>query len=256
MDPWDIEKLEELLFYCCPECNEKEKSKEAFLDHATTKHPNAKERLEKFFQDEDNKITIKQELEQLKSEPFEDDDDEYDYYFDYQNEIDPDEVLYEPEIEIKEEKKSHKKICKWCSLSFKNNFYLKYHIKTVHANEVKAEAEDPENNVKTPEKKPKKIFNPEDVECKTCQRKFSSKSALRAHQITVHEGVRHQCEQCEKSFTQLQSLQSHVQSFHEGKRFPCDICGETLAQMSGLRQHIRFTHQKEKRQIRSRKIKA
>ena len=262
MDPWDIEKLDELLFYCCPECNEKEKSKEAFLNHATTKHPHAKERLEKFLlEEEDNKIAIKQEIQQVKSEIYEDED--YEYYFGQGYDAEEPEVLYEPEVEIKTDdngetvqkpKKVRKKICQFCKLGFKNNFYLKYHIKTVHPNEVKNEEgggaankeQQPEN--KSPaEKKLKKVFKLEDIECKICQKSFSSKSALRAHQITVHEGVRHQCELCEKSFTQLQSLQSHVQSFHEGKRFPCDICGETLAQMSGLRQHIRFTHQKEKR---------
>ena len=263
MDPWDIEKLDELLFFCCPECNEKEKSKEAFLNHATTKHPHAKERLKKFlFEEEDNKIVIKQEIQQVKSEFYEEED--YDYYYGYGgNDADEPEVLYEPDVKIKTDnngdtmqkpKKVRKKICQFCKLGFKNNFYLKYHIKTVHPNEVKNEEgggaaneeQQPEN--KSPaEKKLKKVFKLEDIECKICQKSFSSKSALRAHQITVHEGVRHQCELCEKSFTQLQSLQSHVQSFHEGKRFPCDICGETLAQMSGLRQHIRFTHQKEKR---------
>ena len=262
MDPWDIEKLDELLFFCCPECNEKEKSKEAFLNHATTKHPHAKERLEKFlFEEEDNKIFIKQEIQQVKSEFYEEED--FDYYYGYGgNHADESEVLYEPEVEIKTDnngdtiqkpKKVRKKICQFCKLGFKNIFYLKYHIKTVHPNEVKNEEGGAADEEQQPEykslveKKLKKNFKLEDIECKICQKIFSSKSALRAHQITVHEGVRHQCELCEKSFTQLQSLQSHVQSFHEGKRFPCDICGETLAQMSGLRQHIRFTHQKEKR---------
>ena len=67
MNPWDIQKLEDLLVFHCPECNAIEKSREVFLNHALTKHENAKEFLEKFMQDEDYKYLIKDEL-QVKSE--------------------------------------------------------------------------------------------------------------------------------------------------------------------------------------------
>ena len=33
-NPWAVGNLEEFLYYCCPECNEKNQSKELFLQHA------------------------------------------------------------------------------------------------------------------------------------------------------------------------------------------------------------------------------
>ena len=33
-NPWTVEHLEEFLYYCCPECDEKSQSKELFLQHA------------------------------------------------------------------------------------------------------------------------------------------------------------------------------------------------------------------------------
>ena len=259
MDPWDIEKLDELLFFCCPECNEKEKSKEAFLNHATTKHPHAKERLKKFlFEEEDNKIVIKQEIQQVKSEFYEEED--YDYYYGYGgNHADEPEVLYEPGVEIKTDnigdtiqkpKKVRKKICQFCKLGFKNIFYLKYHIKTVHPNEVKNEEgggaaneeQQPEN--KSPaEKKLKKVFKLEDIECKICQKIFSSKSALRAHQITVHQGVRRQknsiCDTCGKAYQTSTHLKIHYRVVHEGQaNYVCKVCGKRYTNSGGLAKHV------------------
>ena len=43
-NPWtSISKIEELLYFCCPECEEKNQSREIFIKHALDKHPNSKE---------------------------------------------------------------------------------------------------------------------------------------------------------------------------------------------------------------------
>ena len=39
-NPWMVEELEEFLYYCCPECNEKCRVKGSFLQHALGNHPN------------------------------------------------------------------------------------------------------------------------------------------------------------------------------------------------------------------------
>ena len=40
--PWAINNMEELLYYCCPECDVIESSKEKFVKHALDCHPKAK----------------------------------------------------------------------------------------------------------------------------------------------------------------------------------------------------------------------
>ena len=45
MNPWAVNNLNEFLYYCCPECEEKVKSLETFLQHALNKHDLAKEIL-------------------------------------------------------------------------------------------------------------------------------------------------------------------------------------------------------------------
>ena len=43
--PWSVNCLEDFLFYCCPECDNREHSREFFLQHAFEHHPDAKEIL-------------------------------------------------------------------------------------------------------------------------------------------------------------------------------------------------------------------
>ena len=37
--PWNVESLEDFLYYCCPECDEKNQSRNGFLCHALEYHP-------------------------------------------------------------------------------------------------------------------------------------------------------------------------------------------------------------------------
>ena len=42
-NPWSARNLDEFLYYCCPECDTKNQSKEVFIKHALDNHPNSKE---------------------------------------------------------------------------------------------------------------------------------------------------------------------------------------------------------------------
>ena len=46
--PWDVDNLQEFMYYCCPECQEKTKSKDNFLQHALCQHPQSQNYLQKF----------------------------------------------------------------------------------------------------------------------------------------------------------------------------------------------------------------
>ena len=39
--PWSVECLEEFLYFCCPECDHREHSKDYFIQHAFAQHPDA-----------------------------------------------------------------------------------------------------------------------------------------------------------------------------------------------------------------------
>ena len=38
-NPWLVDSLMEFQYFCCPECDDKLKEKQEFIDHACAKHP-------------------------------------------------------------------------------------------------------------------------------------------------------------------------------------------------------------------------
>ena len=63
--PWNIESLEDFLYYCCPECNERNQSRNSFLQHALHQHPSSNNYLVRFVvkaEFDDSKIYIENEL--------------------------------------------------------------------------------------------------------------------------------------------------------------------------------------------------
>jgi uncharacterized protein YlaI len=38
-NPWDVKRLDDFLFYCCPECSDRSATKEKFINHALFLHP-------------------------------------------------------------------------------------------------------------------------------------------------------------------------------------------------------------------------
>ena len=46
INPWAVQNVDEFLYYCCPECDERNKSKEMFLKHAKNDHEKSKDHLQ------------------------------------------------------------------------------------------------------------------------------------------------------------------------------------------------------------------
>ena len=48
INPWCVSNLEEFMYYCCPECDKRSKSKNLFVKHALGEHSKAQTYLQKF----------------------------------------------------------------------------------------------------------------------------------------------------------------------------------------------------------------
>ena len=44
-NPWSAGNLDDFLYYCCPECDIRDQSKEVFIKHALDNHPNSTEHI-------------------------------------------------------------------------------------------------------------------------------------------------------------------------------------------------------------------
>ena len=89
-NPWEVENVEDFLFFCCPECDVKNHSRDHFLKHAFDQHPKSKEYLEKWaysIKDElkeennQNKFIKDDEMEQsMKEEKIDEETDDPNMY--------------------------------------------------------------------------------------------------------------------------------------------------------------------------------
>ena len=89
-NPWEVENVEDFLYFCCPECDVKNHSRDHFLKHAFDQHPKSKEYLEKWaysIKDElkeennQNKFIKDDEMEQsMKEEKIDEETDDQNMY--------------------------------------------------------------------------------------------------------------------------------------------------------------------------------
>ena len=80
-------------------------------------------------------------------------------------------------------------------------------------------------------------------ECKQCDIKTASRSALNRHVRTKHEGIRYPCLQCNFQATTNRGLQDHVNTIHKCVRYPCMLCDYQATRKSYLKDHISLKHE-------------
>ena len=73
-NPWEVESIEDFLFFCCPTCDKKicGQKRDIFLQHAFSQHPESKESLEELiaseqideeFDDKNQEFEINEKME-------------------------------------------------------------------------------------------------------------------------------------------------------------------------------------------------
>lgn len=77
-------------------------------------------------------------------------------------------------------------------------------------------------------------------ECKICEKKLFSTSALSAH-LKKHEG-RYLCKLCNQKLQGNRSYKDHLKFHEDSNAFKCDICQELFEESLKLNQHLRKDH--------------
>ena len=85
-----------------------------------------------------------------------------------------------------------------------------------------------------------KRYNKKLYKCPHC--KFlGTKSDLKQHRESKHEGIRFSCHQCDYQGSKG-NLKQHREAKHEGVRYPCKQC-DYKAQRSNLKRHVQIKHE-------------
>ena len=230
-NPWSVDDLDHFLYFCCPECNEKNQCRELFLEHALNEHPKAKLYLgnleiKKEPYDE-NGLEIKlfeaekqenlDNLDNLDSLDNVEIDNSYDYDVKREiEEIGQDDFSYHNDdfndyklednadlLNVKQEPNDKNHQCDICANTFTFQSNLISHIKRVHGG-MKVN------------------------ECKLCSKTFFTKLGLKRHEKKIHTG-RSACEMCAKTFGQKSDLIKHIKKFHDGiKNYECKSCNKSF----------------------------
>ena len=225
-NPWTVENLEEFLYFCCPECDERNQSKELFVQHALDQHPNSKDSLIKF---------------QVKKEPIEDNSNAdsiqenpafemhgnpvfMDYYMSAEND-NYDMVKCELKEEFDEDDIPDDDNLDSIPSNLQDEEIMKAVQRKISREKIKKSSAD-------------KIKKPKN--CDSCKKTFPDSYSLKRHVTTVHEGIRkHKCESCQKEFGLRGNLIKHIRTVHEGlKNHVCDLCGKAYGRSNDLKKHI------------------
>ena len=215
-NPWEVKNLEEFLYYCCPECEVKNHTKEIFLQHAIEQHPRAKDCISMFvpiakpiFQNVKKEILEQEELIQnnvqeqcgLCGITFENQYDMKDHIA----------MFHEGQSEFE---------CGQCGKCFDELSGLEMHVRKFHE-ELSAEMMLTDHTHKCP--KPKCTFE------------------AKAHkQLITHLMFHNDCYICGETFygkNGKRNLERHVQRHGKSKATVCDMCHKDFKIPNLLKRH-------------------
>ncbi|KAL7049161.1 hypothetical protein ACKWTF_003617 [Chironomus riparius] len=81
--------------------------------------------------------------------------------------------------------------------------------------------------------------------CSHCGKNFSTKGALKEHQIIHNDEYPHECKFCKKKFKNLPRLKTH-EDIHSTTQYICNVCGISLNTKRTLKMHM-VIHSDQKR---------
>jgi len=280
-NPWSVSTWNDFLYFCCPECNLKDRSKDVFIKHAIDHHPKAQETFynvqlkDEPLDEKDDEAYVHPEdipSHDLKTEPNESEEkpmvnpsilvsltcdvqleseNTEELFDDSEKPGDPFETI---ESKVDDELNSHDSDsisfnCDICeNETFESVRELKKHTKKVHGgNKKQTEKCDICHKVfsKLYIKAHKASVHDgiKTANCEFCGKFYSNSSILRDHIKTVHEKLREfMCHYCNKDFGLRSALRQHISAIHEGSKFVCDHCGKEYSRKNELNVHVKTFH--------------
>ena len=273
--PWNVESLEDFLYYCCPECPDRNQSRDDFIQHAIITHPKSNEYLVNFVVKEEvnnaryetdivdnnlkfdeneladplkvvtNEFREEQKILITNVKEEENANEENIIEFNDENEDHYKDEDYVPGSEVLVKKYPYKpQKCNQCDKIFDSKQGLANHIRT-HKNrnkEISEGDEDDDNFIDTKDGLNSNI-------CGICGKLFSEAGNLKKHINRFHNNDGQQkdykCNACGKLFTTSSILKNHKIEVHEKLKYKCDFknCEMSFENVNELYHHKEKDHE-------------
>ena len=248
-NPWTVTSLDDFLFYCCPECDDRSVTKSEFVQHAVKNHPRSQNIIDSLHSDLFQSV--------VESENNSTDENQSPNNQDFSEDMEFEETKPEfttssfvakvnHEIIKVESNDSRVPLTKLAVVSLPklSDKIIKKYTKETEIEPKEYSTQLCHTGVESSDScsddegwNPRQSFTSFDInECK--------KSTSSTHVENVHEKVRHNCDKCDKVFSSKLGLNSHVKSVHENVRYNCNMCEKIYPQKSALQRHIKRTHEK------------
>lgn len=149
------------------------------------------------------------------------------------------------------EKKSRRKICQICGMSFAANGWY-HHVLRAHTEDFRflcdfcGKGFRIKNDLKDHLNTHISIESRRKFECSFCDSTLLSKNALKNHFQTFHSEVieEHPCD-CGKIFSSRMKLVQHKLTVHYKEKVNCPDCGKTFTSKDTLRKHTNMHHKQK-----------
>ena len=243
-NPWGaVNTLEDFQFYCCPECDLKEQTKDKFVKHALENHTECKEYIvnlmikPELYEEEDYSIIEKIDCTS---------------HYDFTEKSATKSEIKQDFINNAEAPDDDKLLLDNCDDNFEESRFSsdllhvekkpKKLMKTKHSTNDLNGNNNMEENTITKFKMSRRKLN----SCQECGKTYPGKYLLTRHIDVVHKGLKpFKCEHCGKNYTASHILSNHIKSIHEGRRdFKCELCQKSFSLQSNMITHIQMVHHK------------
>lgn len=138
-------------------------------------------------------------------------------------------------------------ICSICFEAFETSYDLKVHMNSYHKKELKYRCNICGTHKISQLKLDEHISTThrnQSVACHICQKVLKSKSHLRQHILSVHNGIKpFACEYCSATFATKNTLKVHTRIHTGEKPFKCNVCERRFTQLTPMKKHL-ITHEK------------
>ena len=267
-NPWAVNTFEDFQFYCCPECDLKEHTKDKFVKHALENHTEYKdyivnlmikpelyeegEYIDKVdshydFTEKCTKSEIKQEFDAAQDDELLENCDN----FEDESQFSSDHNMVKPKKRIrrkhsKNELNGNNKMEEKKTKFKKSGENVHEYIKCCLCEKSFAKLASLRQHLTTmhDQHKCERCFKTN--KCEYCGKIYERKYDFDRHVDLVHKGLKYfYCEECGKGFTTKFYVGAHKKVVHQGRKdFQCDLCEKSFQHKSAKQIHIRAVHEK------------